>query len=102
VNDHKVAAKVEDVRIKEAIIEELAVYQDASTGDGKRMATMKEDVKALIGRSPDLSDCLIMRMYFEIRNKLAPYQSEERARVHRDIIDQFERNTFRQSQNSSR
>jgi hypothetical protein len=35
------------------IIEELSTYQDASVGDGKRMPTKKEDVKALIGRSPD-------------------------------------------------
>jgi thiol-disulfide isomerase/thioredoxin len=102
VNEHKIAVKIPDVRIKEHIIEELAAYQDVSPGDGKRMATMKEDIKALIGRSPDLSDTLVMRMYFEIRSKLAPYQSEERARVHNEIINQFERNTFRQSQNSSR
>lgn len=102
VNEHKIAVRVQDVRIKEHIIEELSVYQDASTGDGKRMATMKEDVKLSIGRSPDLSDTLIMRMYFEIRNKLAPYQSEEKARVHNELMNQFERNQFRQQQNSAR
>ena len=53
VNDHKIAVRIEDQRIKSHIIEELSSYQDASTGDGKRMATMKEDVKAIIGRSPD-------------------------------------------------
>lgn len=58
VNNHKVASKVTG-RMKEAVIEELSTYQDASTGDGKRMATMKEDVKAIIGRSPDDSDCFV-------------------------------------------
>jgi hypothetical protein len=77
VNDHQVACKLDDVRVREAIIEELALYQDASRGDGKRMPTMKEDIKALLGRSPDISDTLVMRMYFEIRKKLIPGQSED-------------------------
>jgi len=67
VNNHEIACKVDDIRLREAIIEELALYQDASKGDGKRMPTMKEDIKALLGRSPDLSDTLIMRMYFEVK-----------------------------------
>jgi hypothetical protein len=77
VNKHQVAVRNADLRVKEAIIEELATYQDASKGDGKRMATMKDDVKELIGRSPDLSDTLIMRMYFVVRGQLVPGQSEE-------------------------
>lgn len=92
VNDHKIAARIEDVRVKERIIEELSLYQDASSGDGKRMATQKEDIKALLGRSPDLSDTLIMRMFFEIRAKLLPNQSEEAARLRERIIQQFTRN----------
>lgn len=77
INKHEIAVSVSDVRIKEAIIEELATYQDASKGDGKRLATMKDDIKAIIGRSPDISDTLIMRMYFVIRGQLVPGQSEE-------------------------
>lgn len=83
VNTHEIAVSVSDVRIKEAIIEELALYQDASKGDGKRMPTEKEDIKALLGRSPDLSDTLIMRMYFEVRKKLVPGQSVD-ARLRAD------------------
>src|SRR3990167_11542133 len=48
VNDHKIAVKVEDQRIKSHIIEELSTYQDASVGDGKKMAMQKDDVKAII------------------------------------------------------
>jgi len=77
INNHDISCTVSDVRLKEAIIEELALYQDASRGDGKRMPTIKDDIKSLLGRSPDLSDTLIMRMYFEIRSKLAPGQSED-------------------------
>jgi hypothetical protein len=92
VNDHAIACKISDVRIKERIIEELALYQDASQGDGKRMATQKEDVKALLGRSPDISDTLVMRMYFQIRSRLAPEQSEEKAVIVQKIQSQFFRN----------
>ena len=47
VNDHKIAVGVEDERIKSHIIEELSTYQNVSQGDGKLMATQKEDVKLL-------------------------------------------------------
>ena len=77
VNDHKISVKIDDQRIKSCIIEELSNYQDASKGDGKRMATEKEDVKVNIGRSPDISDTLIMRMYFVIRDKLIPENEKD-------------------------
>ena len=76
VNNHKIASRVEG-KHKENTIEELALYQDVSKGDGKRQATAKEDIKEMLGRSPDDSDTWIMRMYFVVRNKIAPHQSEE-------------------------
>jgi hypothetical protein len=76
VNRHEIASKVTG-RAKESILEELPLYQDASKGDGKRMVTTKEDVKTLLGHSPDDSDTWIMRCYFEVRSKLVPGQSED-------------------------
>lgn len=75
INDHKIASKVTG-RQKEVIIEELSNYQNSSEGDGKRMATQKEKVKEIIGRSPDASDTWIMRMYFVIRNQMLPDSGE--------------------------
>jgi hypothetical protein len=92
VNDHEIAVRIEDQRIKSAIIEELATYQDASKGDGKRMPTEKDDVKALIGRSPDVSDTLVMRMYFVIRGRLLPDQSAEGNAVGIALAAQFSKN----------
>ena len=80
VNNHKVASRVTG-EFKEKTIEELALYQDASKGDGKRMATQKEDVKEALGRSPDHSDTMIMRMYFVIRARMIPEQSIEVAEL---------------------
>lgn len=80
VNNHKVASRVTGA-LKEQVIEELSMYQDASLGDGKRMATKSEDVKALIGRSPDNASTFIMRMYFVIRARMIPGQSPEHTNV---------------------
>jgi len=52
---------------KQTLIEELEVIRrkDADK-DGKVAVEGKDRVKELIGRSPDISDALMMRMYFEI------------------------------------
>ncbi len=77
VNNHGIASKCVG-RQKEVIIEQLSQYQDASQGDGKRMATPKDKVKEAIGHSPDDSDTWIMRMFFEIRERLVGNTSLER------------------------
>ena len=91
VNNHKIASRCTG-RQKEHVIEELSNYQDVSTGDGKRQATAKEDIKEIIGRSPDASDCFIMRMYFHVMGRMLPEQSEERGRVVEMQLNQFRRN----------
>lgn len=73
INNHELASKMTGSQ-KECIIEELSNYQDASLGDGKRMATQKDDIKEIIGHSPDASDTWIMRMYFYIRTKATKEQ----------------------------
>lgn len=102
VNEHQIAVKTDDQRIKSHIIEELSTYQEISNNEGKRVATHKEDVAALIGRSPDISDTLIMRMYFVLKEKLSPYQSEELAQTNDKILAQFSRNESRQNMNSTK
>jgi hypothetical protein len=103
VNSHKLASRVTG-RFKEAILEELPVYQDASKGDGKRMPTKKEEVREVLGRSPDHSDTWIMRMYFVVRGRLSPEQSPEFARLLEQQRANFDRNrsTNRRGVNSSR
>lgn len=91
VNNHKIASRVTG-RQKESIIEELSNYQDASSGDGKRQATAKEDIKEIIGHSPDDSDTWIMRMYFVIRERMIPGLSEQGTRVVIQQREQFARN----------
>lgn len=102
VNNHKISVKIDDVRIKEAIIEELSHYQDVSKGDGKRMATTKDDIKSMIGRSPDISDLLVMRMYFVLKERMSPNTSEQQAKIAKELTNQFDMNINRQKYNSSK
>lgn len=57
-----------DMTIKTHLIEELEQVKakDIST-DGKKALVPKEDIKNNIGRSPDYSDCLMFRMFYEIK-----------------------------------
>lgn len=68
INKGKVYIDCKDVQIKELIIQELEqVKQHNMDKDGKRQVVPKDKVKELIGRSPDFSDTLMMRMYFELK-----------------------------------
>lgn len=91
VNNHKIASKVTG-NAKEDLIEELQHYQDVSSGDGKRMATQTEDIKEIIGRSPDNASTWIMRCYFEVMSKVNPNIGEDRQVVVNKLINQFNRN----------
>lgn len=101
INNHKIASRVTG-RQKEIIIEQLQHYQDISTGDGKRMASPKDHIKSIIGYSPDASDCYIMRMYFEIRNKLQPDQTEQQKKIQDIQNSQFGMKRGNLSQNSNK
>lgn len=101
VNNHKISSSVTG-RDKENIIEELANYQDVSKGDGKRQASGKEDIKNAIGRSPDDSDTWIMRMYFVIKERMLPQQSEEASRVIIQQHESFNRNEHTFADESTR
>jgi hypothetical protein len=59
-----------DGQDKEAIIEELQyVKQKNMDKDGKREVLSKDEIKELLGRSPDYADMIAMRYYFEIKPK---------------------------------
>ena len=101
VNNHKIASRITG-QGKESIIEELSNYQDVSKGDGKRQASAKDDVKDAIGHSPDDSDTWLMRMYFVVRNKMIPEQSEERGKVVIQQSNQFAMRKANMQNNSTR
>jgi hypothetical protein len=69
INDSKLYINASGT-MKEKIVEELEqVKQKSVDNDGKKGIIPKDKVKALIGRSPDFSDALAMRMIFEYTPK---------------------------------
>lgn len=68
VNQRKIQITETDETEKSRLIEELEQLKakDADK-DGKRKIIPKDEVKEKLGRSPDYSDCLLMRMYFELK-----------------------------------
>ena len=66
INKDSLFIDCQDIAIKALIVQELEqVKQYKMDNDGKRAIVPKDDVKKAIGRSPDFSDTLMMRMYFE-------------------------------------
>ena len=63
-----------EIQIKPTIIQEtlIAELEQVQTykmdTDGKLMIMPKDKVKEALGRSPDMSDAMMMRMYYEIGN----------------------------------
>ena len=68
INQGKVFIKPEEN--KDLIIEELEqVKKSKEETDEKLRVIKKEEVKELLGRSPDYADALMQRMWFELGNK---------------------------------
>lgn len=68
INNHKIAITAQiSQETKDAIIEEVEqIKSKDADNDGKRKIITKEEVKEIIGRSPDHSDSIMMRMWFEL------------------------------------
>lgn len=68
INASKLYVMTRDTSIRDAIIEELQqVKQLEVDSDKKKGVVPKDKVKQMIGRSPDFSDTLMMRMHFELK-----------------------------------
>lgn len=67
VMNGQVFINTNDKALQQKIIMEFEmVKQHDIDKDNKLMITPKDKIKSLLGRSPDLSDALIMRYYFEL------------------------------------
>lgn len=70
INFTKIFIFCNDIAIKANIIQELEqVKQYRMDKDGKKAIMPKDLVKEIIGRSPDFSDALMMRMWFLFKPK---------------------------------
>lgn len=65
INANNVYLNINNSDIREIIVQELEqVKQHDMDKDGKKSVLPKEKIKELIGRSPDYSDMIMMRMWF--------------------------------------
>lgn len=66
INANELFVEVKSNEMKDSLIEELEqVKQHNMDKDVKKQVIPKEKVKEILGRSPDLSDTLMMRMWFD-------------------------------------
>ena len=73
INTHKIGIRTDDQEAKHLLIEELQQVKTRDLDkDGKLKILQKEDVKLKLGRSPDFSDALMMRMFFEVGISVGP------------------------------
>jgi phage terminase large subunit len=67
VNKSEIGITTNDIMIKQYIIEELEQVRSKNQDKDVKLSMIGKDVvKSLIGRSPDYSDALAMRMYYEV------------------------------------
>ena len=71
VNARKIAIRTGDEELRQQIVEELEqIRAKEGVYDTKLQLESKEVIKELLGRSPDISDALMMRMYFELEQPI--------------------------------
>lgn len=74
INKGQIGITCPDIVDKNAIIEELEqVKTKDADKDNKLQIIPKDTVKDMIGRSPDYSDAMAMRMYYEIDENFGKY-----------------------------
>tara|TARA_R100000306_G_C4365965_1_gene137658 strand:- start:87 stop:1403 length:1317 start_codon:yes stop_codon:yes gene_type:complete len=74
INKGQLGITTTDVNVKNCIIEELEqVRSKDADKDNKLQILPKDTVKTIIGRSPDYSDTLAMRMYYEVDKNYGRY-----------------------------
>tara|TARA_R100000655_G_C2990114_1_gene192994 strand:- start:766 stop:2082 length:1317 start_codon:yes stop_codon:yes gene_type:complete len=74
INKSQIGIECNDIDVKKDIIEELEqVRMKDADKDNKLQMIPKDSVKAIIGRSPDYSDALAMRMFYEIDANYGKY-----------------------------
>lgn len=102
INEHKIAFAVPDRR--DTIIEELtSLLRDREVdGEQKKRLREKEDVKTELGRSPDVGDTIIMRMFFELIKGINPNASPETSQKAEEQRVVMHRNRNKQGNNSTR
>src|SRR6185503_936327 len=99
INEHKISFNVPHYR--ETIIEELSALLKAKAidEDKKLQLKPKEEVKADLGRSPDIGDTLIYRAWFELKKEALAEDPIKNVLLNQQL-NQFAINRLQSRQNS--
>ncbi len=91
LNDHLI--RFDTIDYRDEIIEDLSALLKQKDVDSEGSLTLipKDDVKAVIARSPDVGDTIIFRMFFEIQKQSNLVQEQDEVVIMRQV-DNFERN----------
>ena len=74
INKNLIGITTQDISIKKYIIEELEQVRSKDMDKDTKLSIISKDVvKSLLGRSPDFSDSLAMRMYYEVQKNYGQY-----------------------------
>lgn len=66
INNHEISITWEDTKLEETLTEELEQIKKKNIDNERKLEIESKDkVKELLGRSPDIADTMIMRMWFE-------------------------------------
>lgn len=101
INEHKIAFRTPEHR--EVIMEELtSILRDKEVdGEGKKLLRPKDEVKEELGRSPDVGDTILMRIYFELKKEAGNDDPFRQVVVEQQVV-RFNRNRKNQQVNSSK
>lgn len=79
VKNHEMRVSVTDEKIRELLVADLEQYKVKNADqDGKKQIISKDEMKEHLGRSPDLGDCMLMRMYFELKREVVYKDYEQK------------------------
>lgn len=74
INANEISINCPDSRVQQLIVDELSVVKRKDMDkDGKMQVIPKDQMKDLIGRSPDFADALMMRMFYELNENVGKY-----------------------------
>jgi hypothetical protein len=86
INERKMSVKIEDEKVKELLEEELEQVKSKDTDkEGKLKIVSKDEVKEIIGRSPDYSDNLMMRMFFTLQPAFVGRRPQYKFNITRNV-----------------
>lgn len=72
-----------NLETREKIAEDLKqIKRRDADKDGKLKIVRKEDMKAALGRSPDCGDTMMMRAYFDLRQRDTSYSTDTSISIH--------------------